>query len=323
MLSKNQRPYDVSELPPARRLRPNLQDLFASNQISGSRVQEIINDVAAAGNDDFERLRGPLGGNASRNLRRSFLKRSQWPHIYWAQIRVLNLRTDEEELQWCAFQLPHEYLDVLARLGSMDVLRSKTGLDPLTLNHLTFCERQAGGELVALGLWGDGVPVNWDRTESVETLSMRLPGQAGRWKHMRMPLTAVSRKQISEHTWHDIMAVLKWSFTHCAAGTRPTIRHDGSAWRASDSYRSRLVLKSGRLHDGVRASLCEVCGDWKMFGETFGFPKHNTKAGCCWKCTCTPEQVLCSISSFHIVSASLQGGNILECFRMNSYPILL
>ena len=41
----------------------------------------------------------------------------------------------------------------------------------------------------------------------------------------------------------------------------------------------------------TQSVLVEVRGDWKFFGETFGFPKHNTKKGCCWLCECTPAQV--------------------------------
>ena len=290
MLSKNKRPYERDALRPAQRLRANVQDLFAANQVSGTRVQELINDIADASNETFEHLRGPLGGHSARNLRRSFLKRCQWPHLYWSQIRLLNLRTQVEEYQWCAFILPHEYLEVLARFGDREVLMARGGLDPCTLEHLVSCEGKAGAELMAVGIWGDGVPVNWDRTESVETFSLHLPGQTGRYKNLRLPLTAISRKQISTNTWYDVMTVFKWSLTHCAAGSLPQSRHDGSHWLASDAYRKRLREKTPRL--SVRAALCEVCGDWKMFGEIFGVPKHNTKAGCCWRCTCTPEQVI-------------------------------
>jgi hypothetical protein len=42
---------------------------------------------------------------------------------------------------------------------------------------------------------------------------------------------------------------------------------------------------------GVRAALCEVRGDWKFFKDTFRFPGWNTKAGICWRCTCTPAEL--------------------------------
>ena len=105
-----------------------------------------------------------MNGNSARKLRTAFLKRNQWPDLYWAEIRVLNLKNGREEKQWCAFLLPHEYLHMIVRLGSRDVLLAREGCDPLTLQHLEKCERAARDQLVALGIWCDGVPVNWGRT---------------------------------------------------------------------------------------------------------------------------------------------------------------
>ena len=289
MYSKHKRPYESESLAPNKRLRSNLQDIFSSNQLSGKRTQELINDIADAGNEELEALRGRVGGHSSRKLKSAFLKRNQWPSLYWARIRVLNVRTAVEEYQQCAFILPHEYLGVLAKLGTMDMLLDKSGLDPVSRAHLDQCERRAGEALIPVGLWGDGVPVNWDRTESVETVSLNLPGQAGAHKDLRLPVTGVPHKQFGEHTWDDIMEVVAWSLNHAAANTRPNCRHDNTAWLATDTKRRKLAETSLVL--GARAALVEVRGDWKMFGEVFRFPKHNTKAGCCWLCTCTPEQV--------------------------------
>ena len=265
MHSKNARPYDPAALPPQQRLRANVQDLFAGNQLSGKRAQELINDIAAAGNEQFEHLAGRLNGNSARKLRTAFLKRNQWPDLYWAEIRVLNLKNGREEKQWCAFLLPREYLHMIVRLGSRDVLLAREGCDPLTLQHLEKCERAARDQLVALGIWCDGVPVNWDRTESVETVSLKFPGQPGKYKSLRLPVTSVSHKQFSEHTWDDIMEVVAYSLISCATGCRPRGRHDFREWLASDVKRKKLVA-AGDLALGVRAALCEACGDWKMFG---------------------------------------------------------
>ena len=190
-------------------------------------------------------------------------------------------------MQDCAFWLPHELLETLARYGDKEVLLATDGLDPLALKHLRKCEAKAGDRLVPLGLWGDGVPVNWDRTESVECFSLNMPGQPSRYKSMRLPLTGISRKQIGPNTWDDILAVVAWSLQFCGSGAWPKVRHDNVPWLASDNNRKG---KAGNSL-GVRAALVESRGDWKYFGEVFHFPKHNTNAGCCWKCTCTPAQV--------------------------------
>ena len=113
MLSKNKRPYDASELPPPRRLRANVLDIYSNNLLSGKRSQELINDMTEAGASGLESLRRPVSGNTMRFLRRSLDKRNLWPTNYMAQVRVMS-KSKAEELQWCAFCLPHEYLHVLA-----------------------------------------------------------------------------------------------------------------------------------------------------------------------------------------------------------------
>ena len=74
MTSKHTRAYEADRLEPQTRLRANVQDLFAGNQLSGKRTQECINDIANAGNPALENLKGPVSNHTARNLRRSFLK---------------------------------------------------------------------------------------------------------------------------------------------------------------------------------------------------------------------------------------------------------
>ena len=294
MLSKTARPYDASELPAPKRLRANVADLYATNQLSAKRIQEVINDIADSGVPSFACLKRPLGPNVARAVKAGFLKRNQWPSLYMAEIRVLGKRSQLEEVETCAFLLPHEYTEVLHRLGSKARLLDTDSMDPKTLQHLELCQRKCGtSQLLGLGLWGDGVPCNWDRTESVETLALNLPGVSGKYHGLRLPITGVSRKQISRHTWHDLMKVIAWSLQCCADGHWPSCRHDGTAWQAGDAKRAR---KTGSL--GMQSCLVEVRGDWKFFGETFSFPKHNTKAGICWKCLCTPAQVIARVQIY-------------------------
>ena len=194
MLSKKKRPYDASSLPPEAKLQRNVRDLFGSNALPAQRIQSLVNDIADVSVPSFQGLKRTLGTNICRNLRRTFLKNCQWPKLYWAEVRVQCLRTSREVKQWCAFCLPHEYIHVLARLGDKEKVLDDSALDPLSKAHLEKCQALAGEKLLALGLWGDGVPCNWDRTESVETFTLNLPGN-GEYKLLRLPLTAVSRKQ--------------------------------------------------------------------------------------------------------------------------------
>lgn len=289
MLSKTKRPYDAESLPPGKRLRANVQDLFASNTLSGRRIQEIINDAHDAGAVAMAPLHGRVDTNSARFLRRAFLRRNQWPGLYWARLRVRGKTSHNEEHQKCSFLLPHEFVEVLCRLGEKTVLLQTGGLDPKSKEHLEMMQTKAGQPLLALGLWGDGVPCNWDRTESVEVFSLNLPGLTGDNRTLRMPLTALSRKQITPHTWDDILEVLSWSLRHCFAGTLPRCRHDDSAFWNSDAKRLAHYEKL-RFRLGVRACLVEVRGDWKMYKELFHFPAWNTRAGCCWRCKATPAE---------------------------------
>jgi hypothetical protein len=299
MLAKNKRPYDPDALPDGKRLRENLKDIFANNLLAAGRVQEVIDDIAdcdvpamhslrsSSMRGDAKSRRVMQSKNASRNLTRKLLKGNQWPPLYHADIRVKDLKTGDEVWQRCSFLLPHEFVNVLEKFGDHEQLLSTRGLDPLSASHLHTCQAKAKARLVPLGLWGDGVPCNWDRSDSVETFSLNLPGQVGKFKPLRLPLTALARKQVSAHTWDDIMEVLSWSLRSCSTGVLPSKRHDGAEWLKSDRARAKAA-ESGTV--GCRAALVEVRGDWKFYGETFRFPKHNTKAGCCWKCPCTPDQ---------------------------------
>ncbi len=87
MLSKTKRPYDPAALPAEKRLRANVQDLFANNLLSGKRIQELVNDAAGAGASSMGSLTRKDDKNATRHLRSKFLKRNQWPDIYRARIR--------------------------------------------------------------------------------------------------------------------------------------------------------------------------------------------------------------------------------------------
>lgn len=191
MLSRHQRSYDAAVVPAGQRLRENLQDLYASNLVPGNRVQELVNDGDAAGAGHLRDLTGPLGKNAARHLRSKFLKNSQWPSRYTAKIRTWNVKRQEVEQSDVSFLLPHEFIATLVQVGDPERLYETRGLDPKSLEHLRSCEAQAGRRLVAVGLWGDGAPCNWDRTESIEVFSMNLPGLSGIFTYLLYSLLII------------------------------------------------------------------------------------------------------------------------------------
>ena len=95
MFSKTARPCDASAVPPAKRLRRNLVDLYASNELSATRAQELIDDAADAGVEDCQSLRRRNRAtttskkkNCARDLRARLLRGCRWPRTYEAQIRT-------------------------------------------------------------------------------------------------------------------------------------------------------------------------------------------------------------------------------------------
>jgi hypothetical protein len=307
MMAKNRKNYDPSHMDAEERLRANMCDLYSQNLLSGKRAQELMDDAYSAGNDNFRELvsrsvratgKRNTTGHEARDLRQKMLKSSQWPGAYWCEVRCMHKRKKNATKQWVAIWLPHELLDCIADHSIADKMLERDGLDPSSLFHLQECESKAGQTFATVGLWGDGVPVNWDRSESIETLAISFPGQTGANRNVRIPLVGMSKKQCCDETWEDIFDVLQWSFGHCANGTWPAERHDGQNWhKKTDRHRAKQV---GRQL-AVKAVLVEVRGDWEFVARVFGFPRWNTKRGCCWRCKTTPSEVNSFLFCHHLL----------------------
>ena len=290
MLSKRGKPYNPNASAASRRLGLNVRNLFASNTVSASQAQELFNDAEAAGVERHNlptRSRDMKGTNLARDLRKSFLKRKQWPTEYQARIRLLDRHTKEESWQEVALLNVHELLEMLYRFADKDLLADTSLLDPISRQNLEDCKRAAGVEMFAWALHADGVPCNWDRTESCEVVSISMPGLPGKWQHMRIPLTAIPHHAIGPNTWDDLFELIAWSATAAYHGVNPNSRHDHAEWQPRDSARKK---KAGTAL-GAHFCLPEVRGDWKMFADTFHLPRHNELAGICWSCSCTLAEV--------------------------------
>ena len=68
---------------------------------------------------------------------------------------------------------------------------------PARARFLSFC-RQFGKDAsstLPLGFWVDGVPVKWDRSESIILFTLNFPGQLhADFKTLRIPLTMINKK---------------------------------------------------------------------------------------------------------------------------------
>ena len=280
---------------PSSRMQANMRDIFAENLLPATRAAEILRDAAALNPEAPRVLRArgtPSGSNDARDLSRAYMRGSIWPEPYACTIRTRNPRTEEEEWSNIFLALPHEYVYCIQQHGSLDKLSDLSGCDPLTLQHLRSCEAAADTSFIPLGLWGDGVPIQWERAESIETLSMNFVGHSGAYRNLRLPLVTIASKHISDNTWSDISEVLAWSFRQATLGVWPTRRHDGSCFTKAD----RLTRKGWqgrhiRRDVVVRAILVEMRMDWKYYSSVFGMHAHNLQIGNCWRCRHTPAQV--------------------------------
>ena len=57
-------------------------------------------------------------------------------------------------------------------------------MDHTTKAHLEACDVACGETVVGIGLWGDGAPCNWDRTETLEVFAWNILGLQG-FEHTR------------------------------------------------------------------------------------------------------------------------------------------
>jgi len=265
MQGKRKRPYVPADLAPRSRLLANVADLIATNELSTDRACDLAADINAIDGDSLPGLAKQTKKNAARNVRRQLAKHNNWMPVYWAQVRTKNVKTQKTKLEWIAINLPHEIVLALKKQSVRDAILQTEGLDPLTRKHLEDCQEKAGAELIALGIWADGTPCNWDRTETVETMSLNLPGLVGTDKNIRIPITALSKKHLCGETWHDICAIIKWSLVILETGEWPTCRHDNTDWLASDGKRK----KAQHVPRGI---LAEVRADWDWMAACYGFP---------------------------------------------------
>ena len=279
MWHKRKQEYHKVQDIPERMLRHNLCELFLDNVVSGSRLQTIAEDAVVAGCPGFDdllsarhckeikELRGKhkksqssakirKRKNAHRDVMRRLSKRSLWPPAYIASITVFNTKTQEETKMNIAVSLPHEILWAFAQNNNKDDLLDQSGMTPTCKSHLLYMMNQfQKQEALAFGIWIDGCPCNWDRTCSLEAVTLNMPGLSGSNAGLRLPLCVLPKHYVAkDKTFDDILKVLSWSFVWAANGVFPPNRHDLSPWTSGDRWRKH---KAGQTI-GMSAFLCEI-----------------------------------------------------------------
>ena len=297
MLSKHARQWHNPEQAAEQRLQANIDALASANLISANRTESLLADAQAAGVKGIKRCirydsteNGPnaINTNAARGYTRRKLKHSHWPKHYYFQCRLWDPKTSSIKSEEICMDLPHEIAQMLLELGQEDVLLATPCLDVIGKEQLDDMKVKLGtNKVFAIGLHGDGIPCNYDRTESVFAISMNLPGVGGKWQRMRIPLVVLPKTRVCAETMYDVFAVIAWSLRHLLSGSWPQSRHDGEPWEnCSDNTRKK---RQGSFK--VRGALVEVRGDWEFYSQVFGFPYHNETDGICWRCPCRRDEV--------------------------------
>ena len=160
--------------------------------------------------------------NASRDLTRRLLKKNQWPAPYIFEIPVWDREKQTATKSKISMMLIHEVVFQLMKHNDEDQLLNQPNLQSNGVKHLRQAavelRLQASEKLLAVGLWSDGVPFNWDRSESLEVISMSLPGLGGsgpgmdKLKQFRVPVCGIPKRfLIKEETMDAIFSVIAWS----------------------------------------------------------------------------------------------------------------
>lgn len=264
-----------SDLPPQRRLRANLSDLFLGNAVSAPRAGELFRDAEQAGAAAVEDL-VKIGSNSKqgqvrhRDLRRAMLKNRHWPSLYIFNAPGLCPETQEEQLLKIPMLLPHEIMAALEeKLHTSHGFFDHRDLAPGDQERLAAAARHLHTEvstIAGLGLWGDGVPYSSDRTKSIEVLALNIVTHKD--KDLRFPIAIIPKHWMLKNATYDaIFAVVKWSFTCLAMACWPATDHAGHPWGVGQSSRKK---KAGQPLP--RAILLQVRGDWSFYKNTLYLP---------------------------------------------------
>ena len=135
-------------------------------------------------------------------------------------------------------------------------------------------------------MWSDGVPVSWDRNESIQCWTWHLPGLVSNdHRAMRLPCTVVPKHKCLLKTMDFVFQLFGWSLQCLFHGKFPEVAHDGAPFQ--DGYRKRLAGQAM----GFRALLLEIKGDWEFYSDVLHLPRWNNTEGICFLCKATKEHV--------------------------------
>ncbi len=295
MLSKNAflEKHDGSS--PSKRLKNNVSDLFLSGQVSAKRARLLVHDAIESDPAELKAL-AVKEGHVKRDLLRKMKKDKKWPGLFECSIPCWDQKKCKVESRKLSFLLPHEVLGQICQfnfhasdLFNMDALRTECR-DYL---KATVKELQLPmNATLPVSLWLDGVPVKFDRSESLECVTWSMPHMKEQLQSMRFPICCMYKSHMDTSTWDAIFKVVAWSLTCCAEGVYPSTGPDGEPLQGQ--FRKKLAGKplAGDYYGSVHAALVEVRGDWAAYKSTFKLPGWaDSKEGCCYRCMAKHEGI--------------------------------
>ena len=212
-------------------------------------------------------------------------RRGFWPKPWQLQVPLWSKKQQREVTGTIYMMLPHSIVGHWLQKVP-DVLPKLLPTASRSPEFLPLCDavarelRVGEGQIVPLGLHGDGVPFDSQRTRSLELLHLNFPATGS---PLRVPLVGAPKEFfVKGKTYQALLELVAWSLKWCAMGQHPPALPDGTPF----VDRQAAALAGQPL--GCRAALLEVRADWQFLKICFGFPAWNEKAGCCWLCEATP-----------------------------------
>ena len=291
MFGKNKFLQTRTEQSPTKRFKANVSDLLLQGSISGQRAASLFTDAAdseAQGLDGLSNV--PQSSHALRDLQRKLTKNTPWPPLFPARVRMRDIATEKTFVETLFMLLPHELCHQLWywNQDASQAMLQNSGLNSKAMDAFkNICAQHHLDipKVFPLGFWIDGVPVKWDRSESLIVFTLNLPGQVdAAMRRLRIPLTVINKKFLAEETTAEIMEILAWSFKCLFSGHFPAqpLPHQ----ELFNTWRSKRAGKPL----GAYGLLVEIRGDWEAYKNVFGLAGWKDKY-CCYRCWATPADI--------------------------------
>jgi hypothetical protein len=254
---------------------------------------DLLEDWAAAG------AQGAIVRNLHRDLQRSMVKNSSYPHVYEASIPFWDRVKNKQYNDTMFFLLPYEVIQgELSKLGpaAIDELycRSRKGLGLVISDwckRVNLSDANEMGNVLGFGAWGDSAPIN-NRDSLYLVLFNVVTGTSN---HKRHRFAAWSKRLTcncgckGRCTFEGVWGVMKWVADIMRIGFHPTHRHDGIPFkyskRAGDASRAKLGEQKVPLL--FKGGFVQFRGDWQFNKQVFnltGWKGEGVDKRICWKC---------------------------------------